>query len=133
MCGRHSSECNLQDLLVLFPQHRLCLPAAVRENDQTRAATEIKPNHNENIHFLLLIRVIFTSMARKQNANKRKFNISELWNQSAWKKQIIYIIDTPPLSPGISGPLTPPPPHPPGISNPFRGGGMDIFWNHTFS
>ena len=24
------------------------------------------------------------------------------------------------------------PSHPPGISNPFRGGGMDIFWNYTF-
>ena len=52
MCGR-LSECNLQDLLALFPQHGLRLPAAVRENDWTRAATEIKPNHNENIHFVL--------------------------------------------------------------------------------
>ena len=26
------------------------------------------------------------------------------------------------------GPLTP---HPPGISNSLRGGGLDIFWNHT--
>ena len=52
MCGRHSSECNLQDLLVLFPQHGLRLLAAVRENDRTRAATEIKPNHNENIIWL---------------------------------------------------------------------------------
>ena len=25
-----------------------------------------------------------------------------------------------------------PPPFPPGKSNPFRGDGMDIFWNHTF-
>ena len=25
----------------------------------------------------------------------------------------------------------PPPPHPSGISNSLRGGGMDIFWNHT--
>ena len=24
------------------------------------------------------------------------------------------------------------PPHPPGISNSLRGGGLDIFWNHTF-
>ena len=23
-------------------------------------------------------------------------------------------------------------PHPPGISNSLRGGGLDIFWNHTF-
>ena len=75
MCGRHSSKCNLQDLLILFPQHRLRLPAAVRENDRTRAVTEIKPNHNENIHFVLLTRVIFASVAREQNANKRKFNI----------------------------------------------------------
>ena len=28
------------------------------------------------------------------------------------------------------GPLTPPP-HPPGISNSLRGGGLDVFWNHT--
>ena len=27
--------------------------------------------------------------------------------------------------------LWPPPPHPPGISNSLRGGGLDIFWNHT--
>ena len=59
MCGRHSSECILQDLLVLFPQHGLRLPAAVRENDWTRVATEIKPNHNENIYFVLLTRLIF--------------------------------------------------------------------------
>ena len=38
------------------------------------------------------------------------------------------------------GPTPPPfwnflglwPPHPPGISNSLRGGGLDIFWNHTF-
>ena len=39
-------------------------------------------------------------------------------------------------------PFTPPPlwnflghwpPHPSGISNSLRGGGMDIFWNHTIS
>ena len=29
----------------------------------------------------------------------------------------------------IFGPLTTP--HPPGISNPFRCGSMDIFWNYT--
>ena len=34
----------------------------------------------------------------------------------------------PPLSTGKLGKLTPPPP---GQSDPFRGGGMDIFWNHT--
>ena len=46
------------------------------------AATEIKPNHNENIHFVLLTRFIFASAAREQKANKRKLNISELWNRS---------------------------------------------------
>ena len=66
MCASHSSECNLQDLLVLFPQHGLCLPAVVRENDRTRAATEIKPNHNENIHFVLLTRFIFASAAQSK-------------------------------------------------------------------
>ena len=133
MCGRHSSECNLQDVLVLFPQHRLRLPGAVRENDRTRAAREIKPNHNENINFLLLTRVIFASVAREQHANKGKFNISELWNRSAWKKQIIYItvLTHPPPPPRNFWTLDPPPPNPSGISNPFRGGGMDIFWNHT--
>ena len=29
------------------------------------------------------------------------------------------------------GPLNPP--HPPGISNSLRGGGLDIFWNHTIA
>ena len=77
MCGRHSSKCNLQDLLVLFAQHGLRLPAAVRENDWTQAATEIKANHNENIHFVLLTRFIFASASWEQNANKRKLNISE--------------------------------------------------------
>ena len=70
MCGRHSSECNLQGLLILFPQHELHLPDAVRENDRTQAATEIKPNHNENIHFVLLTRLIFAFVAREQKANK---------------------------------------------------------------
>ena len=119
MCGRHSSECNLQDLHVLFPQHGLRLPAAVRENDRTRAATEIKLNS-----------FIFASAAREQNANKQKLYISELWNRSVWKKRIHYLYTTPPPQ-EFPGPLTPPP-HPFGISNPFRGGGMDIFWNHTF-
>ena len=97
MCGRHSSECNLQDLLVLFSQHGLPLPAAVQENDRTRAATEIKLNS-----------FIFTSAAREQNANKQKLNISELWNRSVWKKQIYYLY-TPPPPQEFPGPLTPPP------------------------
>ena len=32
---------------------------------------------------------------------------------------------------GKLGKLTPP--HPPGKSDPFRGGGMDIFWNHKIA
>ena len=43
------------------------------------------------------------------------------------KKKIIEA--TPPSPPlQIPGLLTP---HPPRISNPFCGGGMDIFWNYT--
>ena len=34
----------------------------------------------------------------------------------------------PPSPLEFPGPLTP---HPPGISNSLRGGGLDIFWNHT--
>ena len=108
-CGRHSRECNLQDLLVLFPQHQLCLPAAVRENDRIQVATEIKPNHNENIHFVLLTRFIFVSAGREQNVNKQKFNISELWNWSVWKKHKS-IIDTPPPHQEFLDPWPPPTP-----------------------
>ena len=35
-----------------------------------------------------------------------------------------------PLPSGISWASDPP--TPPGISNSLRGGGLDIFWNHTF-
>ena len=99
MCGKHSRECNLQDLLVLFPKHGLCLPAAVRENDRTREATEIKLNS-----------FIFALASREQNANKQKLNISELWNRSVWKKQIYDLYTTllpPPQE--FPGPLTLPP------------------------
>ena len=113
MCGRYSRKCNLQDLLILFPQNGLRLPAAVRENDWTQAATEIKPNHNENIHFVLLTRFIFVCAAREQKPNKRKLNISELWNHSGKNK---YIIDTPPPLRNSLDPC--PPPHlPPPLWN----------------
>ena len=50
-------------------------------------------------------------------------------NNGTGLEKIIYIDTTPPPpSQDFPGPLTP---HPPGNSNPFRGGGMDIFWNHT--
>ena len=49
--------------------------------------------------------------------------------EPVWKK--IIEIDTTPPPPGFSWAFDPP--HPPGNSNPFcGGGGMDIFWNHTF-
>ena len=42
----------------------------------------------------------------------------------------IFPCGDPPVPTGKLGKLTPPPP---GKSDPFRGGGMDIFWNHTMS
>ena len=39
------------------------------------------------------------------------------------------IVQPPPLWNFLG--LWPPPPHPPGIS--LRGGGLDIFWNHTIT
>ena len=47
-------------------------------------------------------------------------------NLIIWKRKFT---NNPPSSPEFPGPLTP---HPSGISNSLRGGGMDIFWNHTF-
>ena len=50
--------------------------------------------------------------------------------ETGLEKKKKFIESTPPTSPEILGPLTP---HPSGISNPFRGGGMDIFWNYIMS
>ena len=45
--------------------------------------------------------------------------------ETGLEKKIIEAIPLPPTE--IPGPLT----HPPGISTPFHGGDMDIFWNYT--
>ena len=84
MCGR-SSEYSLQDLFVFFPKHGLRVPAAVRENDRTRAATEIKPNHDENIHFVLC-KIYFC--VRDSGAKCKQTKIEHTGRSG--KKQIYY-------------------------------------------
>ena len=63
---------------------------------------------------LYLVLVCFQSTMRK------KENL--LWIQCCYKYHNLTTTPPPP----------PPPPHCPGISNSLRGGGMAIFWNHTF-
>ena len=91
MCGR-SSECNLQDLFVLFPQHGLRSPAAVWENDRTRAATEIKPNHNENIHFVLC-KIYFCVRGSGAKCKQTKIKHTSRFGKNK------HIIDTAPPTP----------------------------------
>ena len=60
--GGHSSDCNLEDFLVYFQQHRW-----------TQTVTEIEPNHNENITFVLLSvkDLLLSPRLGKRNANKQ--------------------------------------------------------------
>ena len=91
--------------------HGLHLPAAVGENDRTRAAIEIKPNHNEYNSFCA-VQDLFLRLRLGAKCKQMKIE------HTGWSGKTKYIIDTTPRS---------------GISNPFHGGGMDIFWNHTMT
>ena len=61
---------------------------------------------------------------------KKRCSNSGRKRNDIFPRKVILLSNPPPLWNFLG--VCPPPPHPPGISNSLRGGGLDIFWNHTF-